>query len=325
MKYWLHRISHEWDISKRLLDMGYLTIGWAKYSNTLVSYEFGFADTSGFERAMIDLGERSRGRWGLHRFLSMRAGDVVVVPLRDGQFAVADIAGSAKSITELNVEAFLDIQPSEMEKRDIGFFVPVRDITVRKRSYAEADLQSRMKMRQTNGDITELKESVDRARTAAEPVNLHDVIIDSAVESILSTIKKHIRPDKLEHLVKWYMNRVGASRVYKMATNEAGKSEGADGDVVAEFDPLSIVIYIQVKCHEGETNNWAVEQIRKYKEQKETVGDGITYIPWVISTALFSSGTREEAIEAGVRLIDGPQFARMLADAGISDINDFDK
>lgn len=28
-RYWLHRISHEWDVSYKLLSAGYLSIGWS--------------------------------------------------------------------------------------------------------------------------------------------------------------------------------------------------------------------------------------------------------------------------------------------------------
>ena len=28
-KYWLHRISHEWDVAYKLLSEGWLTIGWS--------------------------------------------------------------------------------------------------------------------------------------------------------------------------------------------------------------------------------------------------------------------------------------------------------
>ena len=32
--YWLHRISHEWEVSYALFDMGYLSIGWSAYINS---------------------------------------------------------------------------------------------------------------------------------------------------------------------------------------------------------------------------------------------------------------------------------------------------
>lgn len=30
-KYYLHRISHEWNVSKKLFDKGYLTVGWSEF------------------------------------------------------------------------------------------------------------------------------------------------------------------------------------------------------------------------------------------------------------------------------------------------------
>ena len=50
--------------------------------------------------------------------------------------------------------------------------------------------------------------------------------------------------------------------------------------------------------------------------------DGYTAIPWVISSG---TGFSEEAValaqEKGVRLIDGAEFARMLVDVGIVNID----
>ena len=85
---------------------------------------------------------------------------------------------------------------------------------------------------------------------------------------------------------------------------------------------LMTTFYIQVKMHEGETSGWGVEQISKYYEQHGRCMDGYTAIPWVISSG---TGFSEEAValaqEKGVRLIDGAEFARMLVDVGIVNID----
>ncbi|MDO4837434.1 MAG: hypothetical protein Q4B32_03460, partial [Clostridia bacterium] len=50
--------------------------------------------------------------------------------------------------------------------------------------------------------------------------------------------------------------------------------------------------------------------------------DGYTAIPWVISSGTgFSKEAVALAQEKGVRLIDGPEFARMLVDVGIVNID----
>ena len=50
--------------------------------------------------------------------------------------------------------------------------------------------------------------------------------------------------------------------------------------------------------------------------------DGYTAIPWVISSGTgFSKGAVALAQEKGIRLIGGPEFARMLVDVGIQNID----
>lgn len=58
------------------------------------------------------------------------------------------------------------------------------------------------------------------------------------------------------------------------------------------------------------------------KDQHELSSGEYTVIPWVISTASgFSADAITMAQENNVRLITGTEFARLLIDAGITDIN----
>jgi len=112
------------------------------------------------------------------------------------------------------------------------------------------------------------------------------------------------------------MQKQGASRAWRPAKNEAGKTEGADADVIAEFDDLGVIFYIQVKKHQGETGDWAVRQIAEYRAQKGRKED-YTYIHWVVSTADFSWEAVQAAKAKGVRLIGGQELARMLLNVGL--------
>ena len=65
-KYWLHRISYEWDVSYALLAKGYLTLGWSDYCTSgIESKVHGERDIEVFESIMKELGETSRSRWNL--------------------------------------------------------------------------------------------------------------------------------------------------------------------------------------------------------------------------------------------------------------------
>lgn len=83
--YWMHRISYEWEISYALLDMGYLSIGWSCFDGDLLK-QIQDNGEQGFRSFMADIGETSRSRWGLWRFLQFAPGDRIVVPLFDKEF-----------------------------------------------------------------------------------------------------------------------------------------------------------------------------------------------------------------------------------------------
>ena len=139
---------------------------------------------------------------------------------------------------------------------------------------------------------------------------------------MLDIIKTQLNPDKFELLVKWYFNKIGATNTYRPAKNSSDKYNGADADIIAEFEPLKIIFYVQTKLHDGKTSQWAVEQISKYKNQHEFAAGDYFIIPWVISTAdNFSNEAVVMAQNNNVRLIGGIEFAQMLIDSGITDIN----
>ncbi|MFN4854240.1 MAG: restriction endonuclease [Bacteroidota bacterium] len=189
--------------------------------------------------------------------------------------------------------------------------------------YADAALTSRMKIRSTNADISDLKGSIEKALegfTKGQPLSIYSQIIAKTQQSILDTIRGELTPGKFEILVEWYFKRIGASDVYIPSKHESGQ-EG-DADVVAVFEPLKTIIYSQVKFHTGETSSWAIEQITSYKDQKDSMDDGYSKICWVISTAdSFSKESYDFAKEAKVQLVDGKQFTKMLIEAGVVNLD----
>ena len=310
--YWLHRISNEWGVAKPLLEKGYLTIGWQYLM---------------------------RSRWCLNRFAQFMPGDTVVVPLYDKCFAIVEVENSAKSILDLplevvnefkdvnlSVNGLTDISDSQsIRDIDIGFFVKIKTpVKIIPRSFAEDKLQTRMKMRQTNASINDLAKEVDDAAKREAPVDVHEILVEETANAILGKIKKYVTADNFERVVKWYMERIGASTVYIPPKNSSEKEDYADADVVAVFESLGVTIYIQVKKHDDKTDVWAVEQISKYDENQEKNSiDGMTYIPWVVSTADdFKEEAKVKAVEKGVKLINGKEFARMLAEVGVNGIDE---
>lgn len=333
-RYWLHRISHEWSVSYALLNLGYLSIGWSKFTNSGILDIVREDGIKGFNLFMDKNQEASRSRWNLWHFAQYDVGDKIVVPLYDKEFTVVEVEERPKPISSLNGLTFSDTLKAHIlvsdsgvyrvdkeEPCDLGFVVPIKSLTRIPRIFANADLVSRMKIRQTNADITDIKQSIEDAILAQAPVSIHDALIEATVANVQSVISRHITPDNLELIVKWYMKKMGADSVWIPAKNERNKENGADADVVAEFSDLRVIYYIQVKKHSGETSSWAIKQISEYKQQRQDDSNDYTYIPWVISTADFSNDAIEMAKANGVRLIGGTDLISMLLNCGINDID----
>jgi len=339
-KYWLHRISWEWDVSYKLLAGGYLSIGWHTLSDSGIDKTADDSNTQQFEAIMTKYGcQEARSRWCLWNFLRFTINDFVVVPLFNGEFAIYKVKGKPLPITKLvgftdflseegsriiRDENGLLLRDKNKEMVDLGFVVKVEVVKehLSRYEYADSKLTSRMKIRQTNADISDLAESVQNVIGANSPINLYASVIEELAGRLLGAIKTQLTPDKFELLIKWYFERLGASRTLRPSKNSSDKRDGADVDVVAEFDTLKVVFYVQAKLHDDITSQWAVEQISKYKDQHEVSSDEYTAIPWVISTAdAFSADAITMAQENNVRLVTGRDFGRMLIDAGITDIN----
>ena len=343
-KYYLHRISHEGNVSYSLLEKGYLSLGWSIFSDTNIleaARQDGYPD---FDVITEEKGENhNRSRWSMWYFAQMDIGDIIVVPLHSGVFSVYEVCNRAKTIEALKkeistLEGFWDkhritwkehLLFDEEDKRcvDLGFFIKVKAVVENvPRSYVSGKLVSRMKIRTTSADISDIAEYVDfgiKAGKDRHPITLYGDVIDPLVESMRRSIMVTLNPDKFELLIKWYLEKCGASSVWIPAKNESGKEDGADADIVAEFDNLKYIVYVQAKWHEGETSEWAVHQIDSYKNQKCEGDSAYTYATWVISSAdTFSEQAVVSAEEKGVRLIEGREFARMLLDIGLSDINE---
>lgn len=341
MSIWLHRISHHAKVAYPLLDNGYLSIGFSDFSKPdFIKDVCGENGWQSFEKYFDNIwGSRPRTRTNLWRFVAeMDKGDLVVVPSW-GTFSVYELTEEmAKPVSEIELTNIKDWHSNSVEKKadgllyratgeliDLGFVRQVKLIkkNIPRYEYADASLTSRMKIRSTNADISNLQLSTEKAFAAfdkGQPLNIYSQIISKTRQHILDTITTELTPKKFELLVKWYFQRIGASEVYIPSKNERGKD--GDADVVAVFEPIKTIIYSQVKFHKGKISSWAIEQIKSYKDQKDTMDDGYSKISWVISSAdNFSQQCYDYAKEAKVQLVDGKQLTTMLLEAGIVNLD----
>lgn len=342
MKYYLHRISHHAELSYPLLERDILSIGFSDCVTDEFVRDHQAKEWQDVPSTVEKKLGKLRSRFGLQRFLQMNKGDLVVVP-DWGAFHVYKVDSDERMIpADLDLHdlktwhghvvrretdhLYVDDEDGTPREIDLGFFRKVKKVATGtpRSDYADNALTKRMKVRQTNVNIDDLQESVDEAIRRCEkgkPINIADSIKNKCRDEVLSRINKELDDGQLEKLIKWYFERIGASSVEIPAKNARDK-EG-DADIVATFEPIGTIIYVQAKHHEETTSDWAVEQIDSYVKNKEELGgeDGYTRIPWVVSTGDdFSEDCRKKAEQHNVCLIDGQELATRILQAGISDL-----
>ena len=345
MKYWLHRISHHAEASWPLLDKGVLTIGFSDLSNdAFLKKAMSAREVSDWDTDVKSAyGGLLRSRHSLWRFLKgMSDVDLVLVPGLVGSrtYSVYRIDGGPRLVSDIQLNGVETWQGAKVTKAkyglleadgallDLGFYrqVSVHSICGRdakdisRSDYADSALTARMKLRGTNADISDLKRNLDNALRAygkEEPLRIYSHAINEIAPKLLSSIQEQLgRPEKLEELVKWYFERLGANA--RIPPKKERSKEG-DADVIAVLDSLRLTIYVQAKFHGGRTDTEAVRQVIEYarwKKEKNSSEHAVAL--WVISTAKnFTRECRKQAEEAEVVLVSGPEFARMLLNAGL--------
>ncbi len=333
MNYFIHRISHESEVSYPLLDMGYLSIGWSVYADSGLMNLVKEGGETAFNDFMSKHQNRYRQRWFLWYFSQFKKDDYVVVPLYGKEVAVCRVEGDPQSILTLaGKEILLDnglsivvgsegICYENGEKVDLGFIVRVSVIKKLLRSCADDFLTARMKMRGATGRIDDLRESVEALLQTDMPISVHKDVLPRTHDLFMDLFLRYVKPQDLEQITLWYLKKKGADEAWIPPKNESGKYEHADADVVAVFRGLDLTIYAQVKKHTSQTDEWAVEQISKYKDQRMAKTGMCT--AWVISMAeSFSQRAEELANEKNVRLVNGREFLEMLLDVGFGGIDE---
>lgn len=345
--YWIHRISHIAEISYPLLDNNYLSYGFSDFEND--GFIEGVRGENGWQfmeqQFMEEWGELARTRFQLWNFIhEMKAGDWVIVPTY-GEFSICELLDDnpmmIKDIKDVEIknwngEVILRdddgyLLNSANDKIDLGFVRRIKMIQkgISRYEYADSDLTSRLKVRQTNVCINDIKESVHKALDSFQrnkPIRFRNEI-DEVVPTICSIIQTKLNPDKFENLVKWYFERVGASSVVIPPKNSSEKVDYEDVDVIATFDLLKTIYYVQVKHYRGETGSWAAEQISHLKElslnKDDRQDDGYTKVYWVVSSSeAFTTECVNLAKETNIQLVDGKSFVSMLLDAGFLGVGD---
>ena len=341
--YFLHRITGGKNasvISQQLLTNGYLSIGWSDFSSDEFIKDVQNRKIKAIEDAFNKHSwSISKSRWNLYRFIvDMKPGDYVLVPAYksfsiyeiENEIIYSNFSLNSDVVNKLglhwnNSSFYINNYPI-----DLGFYRKVKEVAknIPRASYAEQKLISRMKIRQTNAWINDLKEHIlfsIKQWEEQKPIILKNEIIEGAKAIVLKQIQNKIDDGKFEILVEWYLKSLGAT-VETPAKNSSSHEEG-DADKIAIFDKLRLIILVQIKKHTDITGDWAVQQITNFKKiQKEKyhVDDPnaeYTTLMWVVSSGEdFSNKAKLKASENNVRLINGEEFAQLILENGLENM-----
>ncbi len=341
--YWLHRIKHEREASVPLLNEGsILTIGFGHQSLSTQSFiaEILASESEDkreelFRRKIKEAYvEFRRWAWGLWYFLAdFKKGDCVLVPSPYGhEFSIYELVSGPHPISNLDASESsalsnlgLEIRDGKLYRSDkqfdLGFYWKVSTIAkgISKWDYADAALTAKMKSKWVNLFVNNVKDSIEEALARfreSRPTRLSEELLEELANPVLNWIVKNLNPKKFEKLVALYLKKIGATAVDMPPQNKGDKT--GDADVVAIFEPMKHVIYVQVKFfpRNTETDEEAVKQVSDYRKDQQD--DDSSFSAWVISSAnAFTEDCRKLAEEEGVFLINGMEFVKMLLKAGI--------
>jgi hypothetical protein len=334
MKYFLTRMfKHEPELSWPLSKEGFVSIGFGDFIRDSSTIESIRNDPS-----LQNLKKIANLRWGkspktlsnLARFLTIQKDDFVIVPSW-GSFYYAKVLESWKPLSEVSSElnTIFEKLGKKHDQYDIGFVVRVEwqkrkdgNDEIGRNEFADKALTSRLKARQTCLDISDLEQSIKSAWNCFNDnvaLNPNAYLLDSMsndLYKILTMPNSPLTPHKFETLIKELMHRMDATTVETPAITGEG-----DADIVATFENIKHIIYIQAKFYENGTkaSNWAVKQISDFSNRQDVsaIEDYSTAF-WVISSAEdFSEDAKSLAKKENVRLLAGKDLARLLLQTGL--------
>jgi predicted Mrr-cat superfamily restriction endonuclease len=292
-------ISIGWAKAERLMD---LTLDYWQFRE--VVKEAYYPEDPGYRDAGAVAGQ-------LWRFIrEMDEGDLVVVP-HFGEFYITKVTGP------------LIYRPEKADEHS-AFRRPVEWLNKAQpipRSRALAALQSRMKIRQTCADATDLIEEIQDALTVAAggqersfEIDLRSRLIEQTRSEITSG-----RMDSFgfERLLATLLRSLGATEVRIVA-----RSQDKGADIVAVFslaDTFNFRLAVQAKHFRPEPPVGAniVDQLVAGMEAEQAS------LGWIATSGSFSSeaverkAQYEEQRGFQIELIDGDQLAAMIVEGGL--------
>jgi hypothetical protein len=194
------------------------------------------------------------------------------------------------------------------------------------RECGAAGLISRLKYQGTCVSASDLIKDVEKALENSKKNlipnfknQLNDSLRQEVVKFLISK-ESYLDDRKFENLVRQLMIGLGAkSSIIPSKTRY--KNSIADIDVLADFIHLGLKIYIQVKKHNKESDDYAVRQLLKAMQIDNP--DGSNPISgWVVTSGRFTEKAEKLANENGIKVVNGEDLAEMIVSVGLEKFND---
>lgn len=272
-------------------------------------------------------------------FFEFKKDDYIVVP-SGGEFHVFQIESDDMLIyggkDEIIKKRFDQIGLKlENKDDDFKFFRKVKPIRVQipRKGYAVGELCSKLKYQGTTLEITDDAAKILKdALRADEPFSIYGRSIKFLTKNLYENALKNITPDNLESLIAWYFKRKGADVYEVLKKNYSEKVEQEDADVLAIFEDLKIRFFVQAKAYTNKNDkkvnlDGAICQLNKYMNYHVIESDEkYTDLKWIVCLAETNEGIenydkiKEENND--IRFINGMEFAEMLLNVGLQNIDE---
>ena len=330
--YMLRMMNHENGFGRKLFENGFAAIGYRDFDKAnnfdfISIYKEAQAEKQEEKILKENIkkcwnGEKIGSHWKIDKFFNFKIGDFLLIP--DYKcFHFVEITSNI-----IPFESIKEKFCTNNKIPDIGFVYEIKKIhlNISRNDFLEAKLTARLKNISGLLNITDLKEEIENSIKAFEekkPINLNENLKNILYKSTLKELMKSLNANKFEILLTKIMEKLGATTVDIPAkNNKDNTTEGiGDVDVVAVFEKLKHIIYIQAKFHNGESNSWALEQLNDYNKEEE----GYTQAFWAITTADNFNEEAKNLVHSdnckNIRLINGPELAKLILDIGIEGIN----
>ncbi len=311
-KYWLHRISWEWQGSYPLLKLDYLSIGFG---------DFGTKDM--LDRLNKDFEGTIEAKWGsygvnrfcLKNFINgMKKDDYVVIP-KQSKFSIYKIVGENVVTAEEILEKIKEEQNQDVYDGygntvtlnkdgylvtgdrvvDLGFFWRVKPVKQGLSRYDFENICNSLRYRRTNlrlegKTISEIKALIP------EDVSKSEII--SSDDNEIEEIAKRINQSSIANQVVDYLKAIKAEDIRSLDGEGKEFCEANDIDVYAGFEKIDSSIYVKIQKEDSNVKDWIREQVTEFRKGHSNGED--SSLLWLISYR----GYFQEAIkkDAGIGL-----------------------